>query len=101
MANLQEAFQAAAARLAEDIRKIDAGELDATPAHRAFLDGAVKAWTQPAVTESGGYSVDRAVEAGAEIPQSPSQQGPAQHDPENPDLADTNSMDFDGAKFPK
>jgi hypothetical protein len=55
---MNEAFHAAAAKLEDDVRKIDAGEIEATAEHRAFLTGAIKAWKRPAGVETGGYPVD-------------------------------------------
>lgn len=54
MTAMSEAFSAAAEALEEDVRKIDAGEVEATPEHRAFLAGAIKAWKRPAEAETGG-----------------------------------------------
>lgn len=96
MQNLQEAFQAAAARLEDDIRKIDAGELEATPEHRAFLAGAVNAWTRPASTETGGYPVDPASSSGPHGAHARSDKGLSTDEPENLDLADTRLSVFDG-----
>jgi hypothetical protein len=53
-------LHAAALVLEEDIRKIDAGELQATPAQRAFLAGAAKGLKLPGGVESGGLQVDDA-----------------------------------------
>lgn len=54
MPDLQDALHEAAVALEEDIRQIDSGEVEATPARRAFLAGAIRAWKQPRENENGG-----------------------------------------------
>jgi hypothetical protein len=54
MTAINQAFHAAAEALEEDLRKIDAGDLQATPERRAFLVGAIKAWKRPAVARPIG-----------------------------------------------
>lgn len=55
---LAHAFLEALPSVEEELRKIDAGEITATPERRAFLADAVKAWKLTRGTESGGLPVD-------------------------------------------
>ncbi|QHK19392.1 hypothetical protein GU243_06140 [Pseudarthrobacter psychrotolerans] len=54
MTTMQEALQAAAAVIEEDVRKMDAGELEATPEQRAFLIGTMRGLQVPLSVEIGG-----------------------------------------------
>lgn len=87
-----EGLQAAAQILEDDIRRIDAGEMTASPVHRAFLAGAVKGLRRPDGMESGGFPVDQ---TGRHDPNDrKAQQGRGMDGgrPQNNGLADT----FDG-----
>ena len=75
MPTLDEALHQAAVNLEEDLRQIDAGEVQASPFKRAVIAGVVNPRKLPAPTESGGYSVDSGVEPAPDAPQDPSQQG--------------------------
>jgi hypothetical protein len=58
MTALDEAFHAAAVNLEEELRKIDAGEVEASPFGRALIAGAVSAWKQPQGVETGPVTPD-------------------------------------------
>ena len=60
MTSAEDGLHAAALVIEEDLRKIDAGEVKATPEQRAFLAGAVQGLKAPSCTESGGFPVDSA-----------------------------------------
>lgn len=94
MTTMDEAFRAAALALEDDLRKIDAGEIQATPARRAFIAGAVRGWkrssaeaTGQRAEETGGYSVDPARGIGAHGSQGRSDKGLSADETENLDLA--------------
>ena len=73
--------------LEEDIRKMDAGELDATPEQRAFLMGAKNALLKARVAQTGGYPVDDPAATPPPTPGKPEVQGAEVFDPQNFGLA--------------
>ncbi|MFJ5861497.1 hypothetical protein ACIQCM_08735 [Pseudarthrobacter sp. NPDC092439] len=85
---LAQALHEAAVRLEEDLRQIEAGEVEASPERRAFLTGAVRAWKLPGGSESGGLPVDAAGETPGGGPSAAQKQGGDIGRPENFDLAD-------------
>ena len=96
MTETERGLHAAGLALDEDIRKMDAGELRATPEQRAFLMGAKNAFLKARVAESGGYPVDSTATTPPTAPDSPGIKGAEVFDPQNLVLADTESAAFDG-----
>ncbi|NSX37821.1 hypothetical protein HTS88_15665 [Pseudarthrobacter oxydans] len=88
MRTAAEGLKAAAEVLEEDIRKMDSGELRATPEQRAFLMGAKNALLGQRVAQTGGFPVDPAEPQ--ESRDRPAQQGRGMDGgrPENNGLAD-------------
>jgi hypothetical protein len=81
-------LHAAALILEEDVRKIDAGELEATPAQRAFLAGAAKGLKLPGSVESSGLPVDDAEPGNSKQRPAPRAVGLDGGRPENTGLAE-------------
>jgi hypothetical protein len=93
-----EGLHAAGLALEEDIRKMDAGELHATPEQRAFLLGAKNAFLRQRTAESGGYPVDGIGPGPADAPETVQIQGMDGGRPENTGLADSPEPSFDGGR---
>lgn len=91
-------LHAAGLALEEDIRKMDASELRATPEQRAFLMGAKNALLKQRIAESGGYAVDAPDNTPPAAAEAPGIKGAAVFDPQNLGLADTESAAFDGGE---
>lgn len=98
MTSPREGLRAAAGILEEDLRKIDAGEVHASPAYRAFLVGAVRGLKQPTTTESGGYPVDSGTSANTEGQEPAQASGLDGGRPQNTGLADQQDTAFDGGR---
>lgn len=92
MTTAAEGLHAAGLALEEDIRKMDAGELRATPEQRAFLMGAKNALLNQKVAESGGFPVDPTAASRQSAPTAQHSRGANGGRPENNGLAD----DLDG-----
>lgn len=58
MPTLDEAFHQAAVNLEEDLRQIDAGDVEASPFSRAVIAGAVAAWKHPESIQTGSAATD-------------------------------------------
>jgi hypothetical protein len=90
-----EGLHAAALVLEEDIRKMDAGELHATPEQRAFLMGAKNAFLRQRTAESGGYPVDGTGPGPSDATGTGQIQGMDGGRPQNTGLADQEDTAFD------
>jgi hypothetical protein len=89
-------LHAAGLALEEDIRKMDAGELHATPEQRAFLMGAKNAFLGQRTTESGGYPVDPPGPGATDVAETAQIQGMDGGRPENTGLAGAKLASIDG-----
>ena len=81
-------LHAAGLALEEDIRKMDAGEIQATPEQRAFLMGAKNAFLKQRVAETGGYPVDDSPATPPATAEKPEIRGAEVFDPQNLGIAD-------------
>lgn len=98
MTSASEGLHAAALVLAEDIRKVDAGEIRATPEQRAFLMGAKNAFLRQRTAESGGYPVDGTGPGSSDAPETGQIQGMDGGQPQNTGLADRVQRPLDGGR---
>ncbi|MDQ0923102.1 hypothetical protein QF038_001610 [Pseudarthrobacter sp. W1I19] len=94
MTGTAEGLHAAGLVLEEDIRKMDAGELHATPEQRAFLMGAKNALLRQKTAESGGYPVDSTDADPADAPEAAQIQRTDDGRPQNTGLADHVTADI-------